>query len=345
MAEDMEDELPFVSVIVPCRNEAKYLEKSLGALAVQDYAADRFEIIVVDGMSEDGSSEIARELLSAAGLNGRVIPNPERVTPAAFNLGLELAQGDVIIIVSAHSELAPDYMRLAVETLEKMGADCVGGPWQTRGLTRVGSGIALALISPFGVGAATYRTHADRSGFVDTVPFGAYRRDVFDRVGHFDPEFIRNQDSELNFRIKRSGGRIYQDSRLRSVYYCRSTLGALWRQHFRTGASKVQILAKHGRMPRWGHYIPGAFVAATAASLVLAVALRMPFLALSVLGPYAAIVVGVSAWTARHEPSAWPIVAVAMPTLHFSYGLGFLFGLANLNGRALQAVRRRSKRS
>ncbi len=339
----MEDRLPLVSLIVPCRNESTYLSRSIGSLIAQDYPADRLEIIVADGVSEDGSSEIARELLSEAEQASRVVTNPERVTPAAFNLGLELARGDVIIIVSAHCELEPDYVRLAVATLDRTGADCVGGPMRPRGESSVAAAIALALGSPFGVGAATYRTRTEHRGFVDTVPFGAYRREVFERVGVFDPEFVRNQDSELNFRITRDGGRIYLEPRLRSVYYARGTLRALWRQHFHTGASKVQILAKHGRMPRWGHYIPGAFVAMSALSVVLSLVFRRPLLAVAILGPYAVLALAASLWSSRQNLRLFPLVVVTMPALHFSYGLGFLYGLARVT-RSRTSYRARAPR-
>jgi cellulose synthase/poly-beta-1,6-N-acetylglucosamine synthase-like glycosyltransferase len=324
------EQLPLVSIIVPCRNEAGYLERSLGALRAQDYPAGRMEIIVADGMSEDGSDEIARSVLAGAEQAWKVLPNTERITAAAFNLGLEHARGDVIVIASAHCELAPDYVRLAVATLERTGADCVGGPVRTHGETAIARAIALALSSTFGVGGSMFRTRRDHSGFVDTVPFGAYRRDVFERVGAFDPGFVRNQDAELNFRITRSGGRIWLEPTLRSVYYSRATLGALWRQHFHTGASKVQILAKHGRMPRWGHYVPGAFVLATATAVLLAIVLRRPIIVLAIVVPYAVVALAATIWASRSRLYLAPLVAIAMPTLHLSYGLGSLYSAGRI---------------
>jgi GT2 family glycosyltransferase len=348
----MAPEPPLVSIIVPCRNEAKHLPRSLGSLVAQDYPAERLEVIVVDGMSEDDSADIARDVLASAALTGRVVSNPDRVTPVAFNIGLEQSTGDVVIIVSAHCELSPDYVRVAVATLERTGADCVGGPMQTTGETPVARAIALALSSAFGVGASTFRTRADYSGFVDTVPFGAYRREVFERVGTFDPAFIRNQDAELNFRLTRAGGRIWLESKLRSVYYSRATLAALWRQHFHTGESKVGILAKHRSVPRLGHYIPGAFVGAVAVSVVAAIALQQPLFALAVIGPYTVVAVAVSAWASRKQPRLFHYVVAAMPTLHFSYGLGFLYGIGRFaarrpsqDARAWGEPRRRSTRS
>jgi glycosyltransferase involved in cell wall biosynthesis len=322
----MTPQLPLVSIVVPCRNEAAFLQRSIGALLAQDYPADRLEILVVDGMSEDDSASIAGDLLAGAA-QAEVITNPESNTPAAFNLGLKRATGEVVIIVSAHCELAADYVRVAVDTLDRTGADCVGGAMHTRGDSTVARGISLALSSPFGVGGVSFRTRPNFSGFVDTVPFGAYRRDVFDRIGAFDPAFLRNQDAELNFRITRSGGRIWMDEALKSTYYGRSSIGALWRQHFNTGASKISIFAKHRRMPALRHYIPGLFVAGVVVAAVAAAILRAPLLVGAVLGPYLLAVILASAWAARRRPALWPVVALAIATMHIAYGLGSLAGV------------------
>ena len=331
---------PFVTIIVPCRNEARYLPRSLGSAIAQDYPTDRLEFVVADGLSEDGSADIAKEILSSRGHRFEILLNPERVTPIALNRCIDRARGDVIIYLIAHCELPPDYVRRSVEILERTGADLVGGTIETKGQTPLGRAIALALGSAFGVGGVAFRTRPGHSGFVDTVALGAYRRDVFERVGPFDPEFIRNQDAELSFRITQSGGKIWLDSSLRSVYHSRPSLRTLWRQHFYTGSSKVQILAKHGRLPAWRHYVPGAFVLAAIASGAAAVIFRNAYLSLTALGPYGAALVAASAWASRRELRRWPAVMVAMATLHFSYGTGTLGGLIKLISRPLQRTSR-----
>jgi glycosyltransferase involved in cell wall biosynthesis len=298
----------------------------------QDYPTERLEIVVVDGVSEDGSAELARSLLDGGPNAWKVISNPERNTPAALNLGLEGARGEVILHMVAHGEIPHDYVQRAVAILSETGADCVGGPMETRGTTLVGRAIALSLGSPFGVGGVAYRTRRAYSGPVDTTLFGVYRRDSIDRVGGYDPAFLRNQDAEMNFRITRSGGRIWLDSSLRAVYYCRESLGDLWRQHYRTGMWKIHLLAKHRRMPAWRHYVPGAFVAALAVA-ALAVALGRPQPAVAILGTYGAILVGASAWAARGQARLWPFVAAAMLTLHLSYGTGSIVGAGQVLSR------------
>ncbi len=309
----------------------RYLDRSLGSAVAQDYPVDRLEFVVADGLSDDGSPELAHRILSSRSHRFEIIPNPARNTPAALNLCIEKARGDVVLYLIAHCELAPDYVRRAVEVLEQTGADLVGGTIETRGRDdALGEAIALALSSSFGVGGVAFRTKTGLSGWVDTVALGAYRRDVFDRFGVFDPEFIRNQDAELSFRITRGGGRIWIDNSLRSVYHSRASLRALWRQHFYTGASKVQILAKHGRMPAWRHYIPGGFVLALAASVVAAVVLRRPLIVLPALGPYVVVLLSASIWTARRRLSLLPQLVAAMLILHLSYGTGTIAGLRRL---------------
>lgn len=323
----MDPGLPLVSFIAPCRNEAANLTLSLGALVAQDYPADRLEIIVADGESDDGSADIARAVLSEAPQHTLVVGNPERSTPAGLNVALAHARGDIVVVVIAHGELAPDYVRRAVELLSSTDADCVGGPIHTRGETHAGEAIALALSSFVGVGGVAFRTRPGYRGFADTAAFGAYRRSVFDRIGGFDPTFHRNVDSEFNFRLTRSGGRIWLDPALRSTYRSRETFHALWRQYFYTGASKVLILAKHRRMPAWRHYVPGAFVATLMAAVISAIVLARPLVAVGIAVPYALTVVAGSVVAAKRRLGLLPLVVAAVLTLHFSYGFGFLAGL------------------
>lgn len=316
-----------MSFIVPCRNEAPNLARSLGALVAQDYPADRLEIIVADGESEDGSADIARAILQRAPQHSVVVSNPDRTTPAGLNTALLHARGDVVVVVIGHAEPATDYVRRAVELLDATDADCVGGPIHTRGQTRTGDAIALALSSLVGVGGVAFRARPGYRGYADTAAFGAYRSEVFDRIGGFDPAFHRNVDSEFNFRLTRSGGRIWLDPALRSTYRSRETFDALWRQYFYTGASKVLILAKHHRLPAWRHYVPGAFIASLVAALLAAVVLARPLVAAVVIVPYTLTVVIGSLVAARRRLGVLPLVIVAMVTLHASYGLGFIAGI------------------
>ncbi|MBC7225266.1 MAG: hypothetical protein H5T59_13510 [Anaerolineae bacterium] len=172
-----------------------------------------------------------------------------------------------------------------------------------------------------------YRVGRSTPGFVDTVPFGAFRREVFDRIGGFDEELVRNQDDEFNFRLAQAEGRIWLDPSIRSVYYSRASLAGLWRQYFQYGLYKVRVMQKRRGIPSWRHLVPPAFVLGLFGSGLLALATRQPRWALAVAGPYAVANLGASLWTARRDVRALPLLPLAFATLHLAYGLGFLWGL------------------
>lgn len=320
--------VPFVTVIMPIRNEASFIARSLGTVLAQEYPVDRMEVLVVDGMSDD----LTRDMIAQTVADYRdaapvtVLDNPRRIVPTGMNIALAQARGDIIVRVDGHCEIAPDYVRRCVETLNATGADNVGGLQQAAGKTLAARAIALATSSPFGVGGARFH-YATAAGWVDTVYLGAYRREVFERIGGFDEELVRNQDDELNFRLTQAGGKIWLDPSIRSTYYSRASFGKLWRQYYQYGLYKVRVIQKRGAVPSLRHLVPGAFVLGLLASLLLALLTRRPRLALSVAAPYAAANLGASLWTGRHDPRTLPLLPVAFAILHLSYGLGFLAGL------------------
>ena len=322
------DYSPLVTIIMPIRNEAAYIRRSLGAVLAQDYPPDRMEVLVVDGMSADGTREAVEELASAhPDISVRLLDNPARITPAAFNIGLRQARGEVIILVGGHCEIAPDYVQRCVKILGRTGADCVGGPVVPMGESFTARAIALAQSSPFGVGGVAFRTRMNYAGYVDTVPFGAYRRQVFDRIGFFDEELVGGEDDEFNFRLRQSGGRIWLDPSIRSVYYPRRGLRRFWQQYFQYGFCKVRVIQKRKGIPSWRHLVPGAFVLALGGSVLLAFLTNQPLWALSVALPYTVANIMASLWAARRDWKVLPLLPAAFAILHLAYGLGFLWGL------------------
>ncbi len=197
---------------MPIRNEAAFIAKTLETVWGQDYPADRLEILVVDGMSTDGTREIVDNLIRRHDAADRkyaratILENPSRVVPAAMNIGIQRASG-IVVRVDGHCELASDYVTRCVAALEETGADNVGGLQHAVGHGLVGRSIACAVNSPFGIGNARFH-YADTAGWADTVYLGAYRKDVFGRIGGYDEELVRNQDDELNLRLIQSGGKI-----------------------------------------------------------------------------------------------------------------------------------------
>ena len=338
-----EQSLLVVSVIMPIRNEARYIVRSLGAVLAQDYPSERIEVLVVDGMSEDGTRAVVQKTLkrmlersnvsTCQHASVQLLDNPARIASTAFNIGLSQARGEVIILVGGHCEIAPDYVRRCIEVLKETGGDCVGGPMVTAGETWIARAIALAQSSFFGVGGVAFRTRRNRPGYVDTVAFGAYRREVFDSVGGFDEELVRNQDDEFNFRLIQAGGKIWLDPSIRSVYYSRASLRRLWRQYFQYGLYKVRLIQKRGAVPSWRHLVPATFVVALLGSLFLALITRQPILRLGVAGPYVLANLLASLWTARRDWRTLPVLPFAFAIIHLAYGLGFLWGLWRWRGR------------
>jgi glycosyltransferase involved in cell wall biosynthesis len=256
-----------------------------------------------------------------------VLDNPGRIVPTGFNIGLRHAQGEIIVRVDGHCEIAPDYVRRCVEVLEQTGAECVGGPMGTVGESQMARMIALAQSSPFGVGGVAFRTGKVQGSYVDTLAFGAYRREVFERLGGFDEELVRNQDDEFNFRLTQAGGKIWLDPAIHSIYYSRASLRKLWRQYYQYGFYKVRVIQKRGGVASWRHLVPGLFVVSLVASLLLGLLSRKPLLGSSVVGPYMGANLAASAYTAQQDWRMFTSLPLIFAILHLSYGVGFLHGV------------------
>jgi hypothetical protein len=269
-----------------------------------------------------------------------MLDNYRRKPAPAMNLGLGAARGSVVIRVDGHATLAPDYLRRAVDALEATGADCVGGVLQSEGDTFTGRAIALAMSSHFGVGGAAFRSGG--AGETDTVAFGAYRRDVFDRIGGFVEDIDRGEDDEFNSRLRDSGGSIVLVPELRATYTVRGDLRALARQYFGYGRAKPAVLYLHPRQVRPRQMAPAAFVVALLGSGVLAITGKSGAIKiLATVYTLAATIVSFSL-AQRHDMRIYPALMSAFACLHVSYGMGFLAGWVGLAGRILTRTARRS---
>ncbi len=327
----MNDAPPFVSILIPVRNEERYIERCLYAISAQDYARARFEVLVVDGMSSDETVRIVSRFAAESTLDVRLLRNPAAKTAAGLNIGLAAARGDVIVRIDGHAAVSPDFLRRSVEALYSSGADCAGGVIASEGDTYTGEAIAAAMSSRFGVGGTAFRTGG--SGYVDTVAFGAYRREVFDRIGVFAEDIDKGEDDEFNYRLLDSGGRIFLDPSIRTHYTVRGSFGELWRQYFGYGRAKVEVLRRHPRQARVRQAVPAVFVAALLTSTVAA-----PRACRSLVLAYGGYVAGASiVLAARRSWRVLPALPPALACLHLSYGLGFLSGAASLAGRLVRA--------
>lgn len=319
---------PLVSVLVPMRNEERHIEACLRSLAEQDYPRDRFEVLVIDGISSDRSRELAQRFAERGDIDVRLLDNPAKKTAPGLNIGLVHARGEVIVRVDAHVEVSPDFLSESIAALQETKADAVGGPIESVAEGLVGEAIALAMSSPFGVGNAHFR-YSREPRYTDTAAFAAYRRDVFERIGGFAEDIDYGEDDEFNYRLGDYGGRIFLTPRIRSVYHTRSSLPALFRQYRAYGRAKVQVLRRHPAQARLRQFVPASFVGALAGLSLASPFLRPPRRALPlVMCLYLVAAVAASLRIASRRGWRYaPVLPLAFACLHVSYGLGFLESL------------------
>ena len=318
---------PLVSIILPCRNEVGYIEECLKSILAQEPPDGGFEVIVSDGVSNDGTREFL-ERFCAENPKVRLLNNPGRIVSTGLNAALREARGEVIVRMDAHTVYASDYIRQCLAVLRETCADNVGGPMCTTATTYKERAIRAVFHSPFAVGGA--RSHdPHHEGYVDTVIYGCWKKAIFERVGGFDEELVRNQDDEHNLRIVRNGGKIYQSPRIRSWYHVRDSFEAVLRQYMQYGYWKVLVIRNHRLPASIRHLVPAAFVG-TLGLMLVAGLFWLPALAVAVVlaGGYLAAVLIASLFTAgRTEWKLLPAIPLAFGCFHLGYGYGFLRGV------------------
>jgi len=322
-----------VSIIVPCRNERRYIGACLDSIVATHYPHDRLELIIVDGRSDDGTREIVQQYVRRYAWM-RLLDNPSRIVPTAMNRGILAAGGDIIARMDAHVIYPPDYLPRLVAALASSDADNVGGRLITLSASNrpVARAIAAALAHPLGVGNAQFRLDSRTPREVDTVPFGCYRREVFSRIGLFDEELVRNQDDEFNHRLLRQGGRILLVPDVVAYYYARDSLAHLARMYYQYGYYKPRVSYKVGTVMTVRQLVPAAFAVTLVALAALAVIWPPAGLAaLAIAGIYTASVLACSiAQLRKLGLRSAAALACAFPVLHGSYGFGFLRGVQHL---------------
>lgn len=316
------------AVVIPCLNEADYIGRCIASLLNQDLRDIDIEVIVVDGMSDDGTRDIV-DGLARKDARIRCIDNPARVTPTALNLGIRAAGAEAVAILGGHAEVMPDFARRNMAALDAHpDAGCVGGVIENVCENETARVIALAMKSPFGVGNARFRT-GGRAGYVDTVAFGTYRRSVFDEIGFFDERLVRNQDDEFNFRLTSAGYRVWFDPEIRSKYYVRGAFGKLARQYRQYGYWKVFVNKIHGTVTTVRQLVPfffASFLFVGAAGAAFSPEVRGAWIAGILLWLAAACAAGLHAGsTLRGLPS----MVTAFFILHFYYGVGYARGIVD----------------
>jgi glycosyltransferase involved in cell wall biosynthesis len=322
----------FVSIIVPCYNEQATIGPLLESILVQTYPRELMEVIIADGFSNDGTREkIAAFQSEHPELRVRVVDNSSRTIPAGLNKAIDATQSKILIRLDAHSMPYPEYAALCVQALEEGRGANVGGVWEVRpgADTPMARAIAAAATHPLGVGDAMYRL-SPQAGPVDTVPFGSFRRGLVDAIGRFDETLLSNEDYEFNARVRRSGGTVWLDPRIRSVYFARSTLSALARQYWRYGYWKYRMLRRYPATLRWRQALPPLFAASLPGLAILGIWFKPAFLALvAVLSIYTAVLLAAGLLAAFRQGNMWLVIGLplAIATMHFAWGGGFLWSL------------------
>jgi succinoglycan biosynthesis protein ExoA len=324
---------PHITIILPVRNEADFIMLSLGSVLKQDYPQDKLEVIVADGMSDDGTREIIQEL-QAEHPNLHMVDNPRRIVPTGLNTAIRQARGEIIVRVDGHCEIAPNYVRQCVSALERSGAENVGGRMHAVSQNTFGRAVAAATSTPFGVGGARFH-YSLQEEWVDTVYLGAWRKTTFTHIGLFDEELVRDQDDEFNYRLRAHGGKILLSPLIRSTYVNRSRPIALWRQYYQYSYWKVRVLQKHPRQMQPRQFIPPAFVAALLGLGLLCFFIPTSrHMLLSIMALYVLANLAASVWTAaRWGWAHLPLLPFVYAILHLGYGLGFLVGLVRFANR------------
>lgn len=319
-----------VSVIVPCRNERRYIEGFCANVLRQQLPAGwQLQLVVADGESNDGTRELLQHLASR---EPRIawIANPALIVSPGLNAALKIATGEIIVRMDVHTDYADDYVAQCLAVHAETGADNVGGPW--RAVPDAGAGpmqhaVAAAFQSRWVAGGALSR-QVDYEGAADTVYLGSWPRATFERFGGFDEELVRNQDDEHNLRIVKGGGRVWQSARIRSTYRPRATLGKVFRQYLQYGYWKPFVMKKHGQAASVRHLIPGFFVA-TLALLLLPALLGLIWPLVALLALYGTAVAAMTALVMRQQATpfavAWRIPAVVV-AYHVGYGAGSIAG-------------------
>jgi len=319
--------LPLVSIVIPMFNEIDNIERCIDSISSQDYPQEFIEIVVVDGGSTDGSRERVVEL-SKKHSNLRMRANPDRLTPKSLNIGIKDANGDVVIILGAHTTLKKDFVSQNIKYMNQKKVKCVGGTQINIGESYIHQAIGNAMGSPFGFPSAHYR-YWKKEKFVDTVVYAAYKKELFDEIGYFDEELFISEDAELNWRIRKAGYKIFYTPKIVSYYTPRKSLPALIKQLFRYGILRVNVIKKHFDAARLIHLVPALFILLTAALLILSFSDKVFFdLLITVWGLYLlTVIISSIAVSIRTKLKYILILPVIYILIHLSWGLGFIVGI------------------
>lgn len=328
--------MKFISIIIPCRNEESFIGRCLDSILANDYPRELLEILVIDGMSDDRTRTIVQGYVQRH-LLIRILDNPKKVTPCALNIGIASAKGEVIMRMDAHATYDREYISRCVKSMDQYQADNVGGVWKImpRNNTIIDKAVTMSLSHQFGIGNAHYRMEGSKEPrWVDTVPFFCYKREVFQKIGLFNESLARGQDMEFNLRLKHAGGRTLLVPDIVSCYYARSDMKSFIRHNWSNGVWAILPFLYTDVMPiSWRHLVPLVFVSGVLSAAALAPLLPLGIWLLMGIGiMYFVTNFAASVQVALREKEIRYLLLMpfVFGALHFSYGLGSLWGLVRV---------------
>jgi succinoglycan biosynthesis protein ExoA len=318
-----------ISIVVPCYNERQHIETCVRSILGQERPSGGLELIVVDGLSNDGTREILKRMASACS-ELRIVDNPRRITPCAMNAGIREARGEYVAILGAHCQYATDYLKTCYALLhEHPEVACVGGPAVSMGRGVFGQAVAAAMSHPVGIGNAKHR-HPTYEGYAEGACYPVFRKVVFDKVGLYDEVLVRNQDDELNYRLAKNGEKVFISPRARYSYFIRETPSKLFRQYFEYGYWRVAVLKKHRVPASLRQVVPPLFMGLLLTAGLLGLSFAGRWQTIGVLLPImygAALLVAGLCQARRIGWRAALLFSVAASIMHMAYAAGFVWGL------------------
>jgi glycosyltransferase involved in cell wall biosynthesis len=323
--------LPFISVIIPCRNEFQYIGKVIEDIIHQDYPNEKMEVLIIDGESDDNTQEVIKQKI-VQHPSVKLLNNPRKIVPTGLNIGIKAAKGEVIVRIDAHCEYPSNYISYLVSNLFELNADNVGVAMiaHPRNESLKARAISIAISSPFGIGDSHHRIGIDKPVEIDSVPFGCYKSKTFEKIGLFDEELIRNQDDEFNARLGKSGGKIFLLPDLEIKYLARDTISKISKMFYFYGYFKPLVNKKVGSAATLRQFVPPIFILSTIVSIALSlVSLKwgcMLFLAIWIPHSFLNLLVSLKLALGNKSVLLTPILFFTFISIHCSYGVGYLRG-------------------